>query len=117
PYSLAIPKFRQIDFACPICRKPLGSGGKRVAGARPKRPVATSSATISRMKSRERVGAVSDTGRMTDDGCLNLTAKHASVPFARLPSVIRHPSSTIRPLLEPEDDHRPPLPHRPLDPA
>ena len=25
-----MPKFRQIDFACPRCRKPLGSGGKRV---------------------------------------------------------------------------------------
>jgi hypothetical protein len=35
-----------------MCRKPFGSGGKRVAGARPKRPLATSSATISRMKSR-----------------------------------------------------------------
>ena len=48
----AMPKFRQIDFAWPMCRKPFGSGGNRVAGGRPKRPVATSSATMSRMKSR-----------------------------------------------------------------
>jgi hypothetical protein len=48
----AMPKFEQIDLAWPMCRNPLGSGGNRVAGARPNRPVATSSATISRMKSR-----------------------------------------------------------------
>src|SRR5215204_5843514 len=33
-----------------MCRKPLGSGGKRVVTGRPKRPVATSSSTSSRMK-------------------------------------------------------------------
>ena len=27
---MAIPKFKQIDLACPICKKPFGSGGKRV---------------------------------------------------------------------------------------
>ena len=52
PNSCASPKFRQIDFAWPMCRKPFGSGGKRVATWRPKRFVATSSATSSRMKSR-----------------------------------------------------------------
>jgi hypothetical protein len=31
-------------------RKPFGSGGKRVLTGRPKRPVATSSSTSSRMK-------------------------------------------------------------------
>src|SRR6476659_1640760 len=48
--SSASPKFRQMDFACPMCRKPFGSGGKRVVTGRPKRPVATSSSTSSRMK-------------------------------------------------------------------
>src|SRR5258705_8783558 len=33
-----------------MCRKPFGSGGKRVVTGRPKRPVATSSSTSSRMK-------------------------------------------------------------------
>ena len=32
-----MPKFRQIDFAWPMCGKPFGSGGKRVAIGRPKR--------------------------------------------------------------------------------
>src|SRR4051794_17447998 len=48
--SSARPKFRQMDFAWPMWRKPLGSGGKRVVTGRPKRPVATSSSTSSRMK-------------------------------------------------------------------
>src|SRR5687768_7796121 len=40
-----------------MCGKPFGSGGKRVATGRPKRLVATSWATISRMKSRRDAGA------------------------------------------------------------
>ena len=40
PNSVAMPKFRQIDFTCPMCGKPFGSGGKRVAIGRPKRLVA-----------------------------------------------------------------------------
>src|SRR3954470_3433064 len=50
PKSRARPKFRQIDFACPMCRNPLGSGGNRVATCRPNRFVSTSSATRSRIK-------------------------------------------------------------------
>src|SRR5688500_16811678 len=57
PNSSAIPKFRQTDLACPMCMNPFGSGGKRVATGRPKRLVATSCATISRMKSRRDAGA------------------------------------------------------------
>src|SRR5258707_4167998 len=30
PNSRARPKFRLMDLACPTCRYPLGSGGKRV---------------------------------------------------------------------------------------
>src|SRR5690554_4436461 len=29
-FSAARPKFKQMDLACPICKYPLGSGGKRV---------------------------------------------------------------------------------------
>src|ERR1051325_784184 len=50
PNSLAMPKFRQIDFACPMCRYPLGSGGKRVTMCECL-PSRKSAATISRMKS------------------------------------------------------------------
>src|SRR5690349_19051483 len=42
-----------------MCRKPFGSGGKRVVTGRPKRPVATSSSTSSRMKLLRGVGVVS----------------------------------------------------------
>src|SRR5262245_47261829 len=52
PNSCAMPKFTLIALTWPMCGKPLGSGGKRVAIGRPKRLLATSSATISRMKSR-----------------------------------------------------------------
>src|SRR5215211_5167281 len=61
PNSRAMPKLRQTDFTCPRWGKPLGSGGKRVATGRSKRSVATSSATISLMKSlRAAGGAVSE---------------------------------------------------------
>src|SRR5438046_7745374 len=51
PNSRAMPKLRQIDLTWPMWGKPFGSGGNRVAMGRPNRPVAASSATISRMKS------------------------------------------------------------------
>src|SRR6185437_11841 len=57
PNSSRMPKFRQIALTWPMCGKPFGSGGKRVAIRRPKRFVATSCATISRMKSRCAAGA------------------------------------------------------------
>src|SRR3954465_6939072 len=74
PRSCATPKFRQIDFAWPMCRYPFGSGGKRVRMAG-YFPAATSCATISRMKS-EGVGAGSlvISGRVnyqTDSGRFN----------------------------------------------
>ena len=49
---------RQIDFACPMCRKPFGSGGTR---GRPPTEAAGGDivATISRMKSRRGAGVVS----------------------------------------------------------
>src|SRR5881398_1445639 len=50
PNSRAMPKFRQIDFAWPMCRYPLGSGGKRVTMCECL-PSRRSAATISRMKS------------------------------------------------------------------
>mgnify|MGYP003756169025 CR=1 FL=1 len=30
PLGVTYSKFKQIDLACPICKYPLGSGGKRV---------------------------------------------------------------------------------------
>src|SRR5262245_38091668 len=50
PNSCAIPKLSAIDLGCPMCRYPLGSGGKRVT-ASVTRPSRTSAATMSRMKS------------------------------------------------------------------
>src|SRR3954469_17420274 len=52
PNSLAMPKLAVIAFTCPMCGNPFGSGGKRVLIGRPNRSLATSSATISRRKSR-----------------------------------------------------------------
>src|SRR6185437_7860982 len=51
PNSPAMPKFRQIDLACPIWRYPFGSGGNRVTTALA-RPASRSALTMSRMKSR-----------------------------------------------------------------
>src|SRR5438093_11720950 len=51
PRSSATPKFRQIDFAWPMCRYPLGSGGNRVATRPSCFPATMSSSTIARMKS------------------------------------------------------------------
>ena len=45
-----MPKFKHIDFAWPMCRYPLGSGGKRVTMCECL-PSRRSAATISRMKS------------------------------------------------------------------
>ena len=56
PNSFAMPKLTQIDLTWPMCGNPFGSGGKRVAIWRPNRLLATSSATISRMKSRRGAG-------------------------------------------------------------
>src|SRR5215468_7784867 len=53
--SAATPKFRQIDFAWPMCRYPFGSGGKRVATRPPCLPARTSSAMSVRMKSSDSV--------------------------------------------------------------
>src|SRR3970282_2273802 len=61
--SLATPKLRQIDLAWPMCRYPLGSGGKRVTTS-VTRPSATSSPTTARMKSRG--GAVSGAATLFD---------------------------------------------------
>src|SRR5437016_2588503 len=58
PRSAATPKLRQIDFAWPMCRYPLGSGGNLVATRPWCLPDARSSSTIVRMKSTGRAGAV-----------------------------------------------------------
>jgi hypothetical protein len=50
PNSVAMPKSIAIALAWPMCRKPLGSGGKRVITWPPKRPVRLCSRMISRMK-------------------------------------------------------------------
>src|SRR5271165_1485800 len=51
PNSSANPKSMQIAFACPMCKYPLGSGGKRVwMTASPNFFVLRSSMKISRMK-------------------------------------------------------------------
>ena len=50
PFSSAIPKSRQKAFACPMCRHPLGSGGKRVCTADGGSPSAMSCAIIWRIK-------------------------------------------------------------------
>src|SRR5438270_11034138 len=50
PNSAASPKFRQIDFACPRCRYPLGSGGNRVCTRPPNLLLSRSRTMMSRMK-------------------------------------------------------------------
>src|ERR1035437_880864 len=50
PNSAASPKLRQMDLAWPMCRYPLGSGGKRVCPLPPYLLVFTSSRMMSRMK-------------------------------------------------------------------
>src|SRR5689334_17522327 len=50
PNSAAKPKFRQIDLACPRCRYPFGSGGKRVCTLPPNLLVSRSRMTMSRIK-------------------------------------------------------------------
>src|SRR2546427_9248018 len=50
PNSSASPKSRQIALACPMCRYPLGSGGKRVCTRPPYLLVFRSSRMMSRMK-------------------------------------------------------------------
>ena len=63
PKSSAIPKFRQMDLACPICRYPFGSGGNRVATRPPYVSFRTSFSTISRIKCEPDSGASSEEGR------------------------------------------------------
>src|SRR5579864_9427282 len=58
PRSAATPKLRQIDFAWPMWRYPLGSGGNLVATRPWCLPDARSSSTIVRMKSTGRAGVV-----------------------------------------------------------
>src|SRR5687767_2343552 len=60
-----MPKSRQMAFAWPICKYPLGSGGKRVTTRPPFLPSATSAATMSRIKS---CGA--DAGAATFSSCM-----------------------------------------------
>src|ERR1017187_2216613 len=50
PNSAASPKLRQMDLAWPMCRYPLGSGGKRVCTRPPNLLVFRSSRMMSRMK-------------------------------------------------------------------
>src|SRR5215470_18366092 len=50
PNSAANPKSRQMAFAWPMCRYPLGSGGKRVCTCPPCLPVLMSWIMMSRMK-------------------------------------------------------------------
>src|ERR1019366_281321 len=50
PNSAARPKLRQMDLAWPMCRYPLGSGGKRVCTRPANLLVFRSSRMISRMK-------------------------------------------------------------------
>src|SRR5712692_11653086 len=50
PNSSASPKSRQIALACPMCRYPLGSGGKRVCTRPLYLLVFRSSRMMSRMK-------------------------------------------------------------------
>src|SRR5664279_6480617 len=50
PTSAARPKLRQMDFAWPMCRYPLGSGGKRVCTLPPYLLVLRSSRMMSRIK-------------------------------------------------------------------
>src|ERR1022692_3981736 len=64
PYFSAVPKFRQIDLAWPMCRYPLGSGGKRVCTCPANLPVRLSSSMIWWMKLRE--GVLSSAAIMVD---------------------------------------------------
>src|ERR1035441_674913 len=54
PNSSASPKSRQIALACPMCRYPLGSGGKRVCTRPLYLWVFRSSRKMSRMKLERR---------------------------------------------------------------
>src|SRR5215213_8624352 len=53
PYSCASPKFRQMLFACPMCKYPFGSGGNRVCTRPPFFPAARSASMICSMKLRD----------------------------------------------------------------
>src|SRR5216684_6367348 len=57
PNSSARPKSRQMALACPMCRYPLGSGGKRVQTRPLYLLVFRSSTTISRTKLEGAAGA------------------------------------------------------------
>src|SRR5271170_7922833 len=50
PNSSANPKLKQMDLACPICRYPFGSGGKRVCTSPSYFLVSRSRSTVSRIK-------------------------------------------------------------------
>src|SRR5689334_6640400 len=82
PYLRAIPKFKQIDLACPMWRYPFGSGGKRVATRPPCFWLRTSSATMSSMKfgaaSSERVDSALESVVSAIE-----TAEHASGGLVR----------------------------------
>src|SRR2546430_374256 len=50
PNSAANPKSRHMALACPMCRYPFGSGGKRVCTRPPCLPALMSSIMMSRIK-------------------------------------------------------------------
>ncbi len=53
PNSWPMPKFKQMDFAWPICKCPLGSGGKRVCTCLPLVWLFRSAVTLALIKSME----------------------------------------------------------------
>ena len=62
PNSWAMPKFRQMDFAWPICKCPLGSGGKRVCTCLPIAWLSRSAETFALIKSMEECWSSDDIG-------------------------------------------------------
>ena len=89
PNSSATPKFRQIDFAWPMCRYPLGSGGKRVCTRPPCLPVFRSSATMVRMKS----SGLPDSGAAPAPGPVSVVIR----PFYPHEHRFRRPRHDFRP--------------------
>src|SRR5207248_1327142 len=98
PNSAAKPKFRQIDFACPKCKYPLGSGGNRVC-TRPSNLLASRSRMMmSRMKfdcvptGADAAGAVSVDGL---DGFMKTQAHSAVWSSRSLYSLCRNARNAV----------------------
>src|SRR5664279_672874 len=87
PNSAASPKLRQMDLAWPMCRYPLGSGGKRVCTRPLNLLVFRSSRTMSRTKFDGR--SVASAGVVAA-----VSSSRADVDMIALPKEGRHTAYT-----------------------